>query len=115
MSKWLQLIFITSLFLLGLSACQSGSGGITAVTPIPADISSGVVAQITPVPVSINPTRDPNLTPIPTSTINPTRQALEQTRAALPTPTPFIIQMAAGESLAASLAADQAFQPTPRP
>ncbi|MCA9981899.1 MAG: hypothetical protein KDD89_13735, partial [Anaerolineales bacterium] len=106
---WLPIIF---LFL--FTACQPETG-LTAVTPIPAELSNGVVAQLTIAPVEISDTNPTNSTPIPTSTVNPTRMALEQTRAALPTPTPFIIQMADGESLAQSLAADEAYKPTPRP
>lgn len=111
MPKWL---LITLLLL--ATACQPDSG-LTAVTPIPAEISSGVVAQVTPVPVQIADTGNTstNIELIPTSTLNPTRIALEQTRVALPTPTPFIINMAQGESLAQARATDEAFQPTPRP
>lgn len=120
MPKWFLFLKMTILLLLG-TACQPETG-LTAVTPIPADVSSGVVAQVTVAPVQVAeaededaPSSNANATPIPTSTLNPTRLALEETRAALPTPTPFIIQMAEGESLAQALATDEAFKPTPRP
>lgn len=106
-NNWL-LLFLLSLSLLMLLACQPSSTGLAAVTPIPATISQNVAVTSAPV------TAPAEYTPRPTFTIDPTRAALEATRLALPTPTPLAIRLPNAEVLAHMRATDEAMQPTPR-